>query len=780
MNNKKIPKTNSFLFNLEKELLVLIKQPVFYVVLIGFCVFTSFFTFFVNNFFSLEMGSSDLRQFFLSMPYVSLLIIPVLTINIWYNQNDLFKSFPISAKNLVFSKVICLWFAYFVMLFFTIPTVFCVNKFGFVSIPQVFTGYFGILLYSLAIISVCVYIFILLQNKSIALLVSVLAISVINTIHFLPLLIELPSWLSSFARVFSASWHFDSASKGILDSRDCFFYIIFASLFIVLSIEHQTNEKKGKISINSFLYPVIACLLLLNTNFYYVRIDLTLQKQFSLSAETKNTVQNVNSPLQITYYLSKELEELYPQVQDIKEFLYQFSYENSNIKVKTIDPQSKNAAVSTKTLENLGITTQQIQSTESNKTSLVSVYSSILIEYQDKFSVIPFTIAFNTLEYELVTRLKSLTTAFNMEVLLLVGNDLSTQKEYAYVIPWLQTAGFSVKQVSAYDLESTTVSPHQCLVVLGSSELTLNDTVSIETYISNGGNALFAVSANTVDIVSTWEATQIPFDPVIDMLGTWGFAIGKELVSDLSNYRLQMYAANGSNVDYNNSVYINYPFWVVTLPQFSNNNHLITKNFSGLEVYWANPISINLVGDGEYTSLVKTSTMAWLQAPYQFSSEKAFQTEPFSLANQKPDDQTYEQFTVAAIFEGTLPPYYLDSNIQNAKISVISDQYFASTMVENTNSPHNLNFLIDNCLYLSNSEALINIKNKNAVNNNLYKITDEKEFENQKQKTIILTFAIIPTVILFLAITVFVVRKKVNLIQKECLTNKKEGKNENK
>ena len=110
-----------------------------------------------------------------------------------------------------------------------------------------------------------------------------------------------------------------------------------------------------------------------------------------------------------------------------------------------------------------------------------------------------------------------------MEVLLIAGNGLSFDKEYSYVVPWFESAGFSPRIISASDLDKTVVAPNQCLVVLGSSKLTLNDAVSIESYLQRGGKALFAVSPNTVDISSTWAATNEGFDPIIDMLSTWGF-----------------------------------------------------------------------------------------------------------------------------------------------------------------------------------------------------------------------------------------------------------------
>ena len=158
----------------------------------------------------------------------------------------------------------------------------------------------------------------------------------------------------------------------------------------------------------------------------------------------------------------------------MKDFLYQLSYKNKLISVKVVNPKEKSLE---NALANLGIVSQQIQTIEENKTSFVQVYSSILLEYSGKYKTIPFVISTSELEYNLLTRIKSLSSNFQMEALLISGNGLSFDKEYSYVIPWFESAGFSPKIISASDLDKTFVAPNQCLVVLGSAKLTLNDAV---------------------------------------------------------------------------------------------------------------------------------------------------------------------------------------------------------------------------------------------------------------------------------------------------------------
>lgn len=758
-NVKKIKnQTNTFLYLIFREISSIVKQSYFYISGIFFVLFSGFSHFFLQNFFSMYSGSTSLASFFLGMPYISIIVIPTLVMNVWNSRNDIFDSFPISIAKTVLSKFFSILILYTLILLFTLPIVFCTNFFGNVSIPTVFTGYFVIFLYSACVIALSIFIFSFFQNKAVAFFTTAIILALLDTIHFLPLYFNLPSSIANLARNFSVSWHFDAASKGILDSRDCFFYIVLASLFCILTVFHIKSQKKGRFIKEVLFYPIIALLLLLNLNLYYGRIDLTQERQFTLSEESKETLRNLISPIEITYYLSEDFEKIYPQVRDVKDFLYQLSYENKFISVKVIDPQKKGIEAS---LENLGIISQQIQDTQDNKTSFSSVYSSILIETKGKYKVIPFVLSTSELEYNLLTRIKNLSSNFIMEVLILVGNGFSLEYEYGYVPAWFESAGFRVKEVKAEELETLQVAPNQCLVVLGSSKLTLNDAVSIETYLQNGGKALFAVNENSVDILNTWTTTNEKFDPIVDMLKTWGFSIGNQLIQDIANCRIKMYGVDANNqIDYNNSTYINYPFWVTILPQNVNSNSVITSSFTGLESYWASPITLNEdVGQGEYVPLVYTSQGSWLQAPYSIIESQAFITDPFSYANNLPNNQNYSQYMIAATFSGNLPAYYLTNGIENTKITVISDQYFPSVVIENTNSPNNLNFLVNNCIYLTGNENLISIKNKGYVDNSLYKIQDSLEFTKYKNISIVICLILMPIFITILYIIQLIFRK---------------------
>ena len=99
----------------------------------------------------------------------------------------------------------------------------------------------------------------------------------------LPLYCALPKFLYIVCNQLSVYWHFDAASKGIIDTRDIIFYLVIISLFLFLAIQHRIKVKTGKKSIIPFLSVCVANLVIINSSLYYGRFDITDEKQFSVS-----------------------------------------------------------------------------------------------------------------------------------------------------------------------------------------------------------------------------------------------------------------------------------------------------------------------------------------------------------------------------------------------------------------------------------------------------------------------------------------------------------------
>ncbi|MBQ0165972.1 MAG: Gldg family protein [Treponema sp.] len=742
---------------LRREIFRQFLRPLSWISAAVFILTINLLFFITSGFFIEGQGSSEIRTLFSLIPYISIIVIPALTMDFTSINEEEGSLLPVNNLKLSVSKWASAFIIFLFMIALLIPSILVVGAFGDVNVPQVVSCYAGIMLYGAAAISLSSFLAELFESRISAFFVSAGVLFLCTVSDLLPLAIHLPGFLTDFLNEISFSWHFDSSSKGIFDTRDIFFYLILTALFIILSSEHAEFLKKQQKPFIPLLWCLAALVFLVNTTLYSTRFDITEDRQFSVSEASAETLEDLASPLEITYYLSDELERMYPQIRDVKAFLFSFARESSRIALTITDP-SETATVEQQ-LSSLGIQAQQLQTSEANKTSFVTVYSSILIEYEGNAAVIPFIISTATLEFDLTSRIKTLLSGSQDTVYIIAGNGLSLSTEYVYVEPWLQSAGYAVSEVTADtldDIENT--GAQDVLLVLGSSTLSPNDTASIERWIMKGRPCFIATAPYTADISSSWNVTPVKKDYLVELLDYWGVGINQSLLLDLSNYRLRMY----SSQDTNQSLYLNYPFWIVCLPQYTNPSHPVTERFTAFETYWASPLTL-YEDEGSnlpvITPLILTSPSAWLQKP-DTSKDLPYVTDPFISENLAPDESTKGQYVLMASIEGSVSGFYSTGKSSPVRIIVSGDQYFPSTVIENTNSPENLDLLVNALLWLSGKDTILSLKNKGMMNATLYKISDSLDFAKAAGVSKLILFLFEPLFIALCAVCFCIIRKK--------------------
>lgn len=211
----------------KKELKLLLSKPPFYLATLLLTVGGGIQFFLGGLFFEPGLGSTDLNFFFSIIPFLSILAVPALTMGQWEAGGLLFdESLPLSEQQLVVGK----WFAAFscscLMLLPGIGVPVTVSFFGNLDLAQFFAGYLGMVLFMGTACGLCVFLCSVSPGAMVAYLVSSLALGVFSAIHLLPRYVALPRWLSQLCQSLSFAWHFDSASKGIVDSRDVVFYLV--------------------------------------------------------------------------------------------------------------------------------------------------------------------------------------------------------------------------------------------------------------------------------------------------------------------------------------------------------------------------------------------------------------------------------------------------------------------------------------------------------------------------------------------------------------------------
>jgi ABC-2 type transport system permease protein len=147
---------------------------------------------------------------------------------------ELLSTKAITDWDIVVGKFLSCWILILVALLCTLPYYITVSKLGNVDHGGIIGGYFGLALISAAYVSIGIFTSSITNNQIVAFL---LALFIGIFFHLLFDLISsgLKGALGSVFEFLSARSHFDSLSRGVIDSRDLLYFISIILGGLVLS-----------------------------------------------------------------------------------------------------------------------------------------------------------------------------------------------------------------------------------------------------------------------------------------------------------------------------------------------------------------------------------------------------------------------------------------------------------------------------------------------------------------------------------------------------------------
>ncbi len=737
---------NAFWGLVKKELFSCAINPFYWIAALVFELFSAAAFFFGSRFFVQGFGSSSMAPFFLTMPYVLSVILPALCMNIKdraFDQTLPFGEFEKAAARL-FSALIA-------ASAFLLPTLFvplCVSLFGSVDFGATAVSYFGLLFYAAAAISFCVFLSGLFKSRTAYFSFAVLALSALNLVHSALNFVQLGDFLSEALRSISFAWRFDSASKGILDSRDFSFFALAALFFLAFSAFVSEREKGKKYfskknALRSWTMIFVFVFLALDSSRIYTRLDFSAGKIYSPSERTKSLLEAAQEKVRVTYLRSSNLIRLYPQVRDVGDFLRSLSHSCKNFSYSELDAQSSAAK---KILDGLDVQPLQMQRQDGDSLEYVNAYSAVLIDYMDKSLCVPAAFSTFGLEYDLNLRLDYLIKQKSRRAYLLCGNGMSLKKDYKSAVDWLNLEGFETIELDASDLPFAALDKTIPLALFGTNDLSQEEAAAIFSFANGGGRLLAMASPYTVNVNGDWSLKKNKLDYLLPLLERLGISFSESLAADLSCVRANFYSsdkkgeAGGTASAENKSV--NYPLWINLLPQEGAPY--------GANVFWASPLSLD---KAKAEPLLISSPASWRFLPDKKNPGLLFDTNPFTVPKTAIADPLVQKE------ESVLAARTLDK-----KTIAISGDLFANDLLLSlsggeTGDFRNFNYLTTSLLELSGESDMAALKNKGAADFSLWKISESREWQSAKNLTLLLNFAALPLALLFLMAAFFSRRK---------------------
>ncbi len=248
-SQKSFLKTNLLFILAKKEFRLLYKSPVLYAVIIFFILSAALL--FIGGDAWFNAGLSDFRSFFLPMPFLFCVIIPMLTMNLWAEEKKHFTdkllfSFPVSFRQIVFAKYLNLIFVWFLILCLSLLIPFSVFSLGYFSLGAFFISYLAMFFFGAGLISISSAVSLISKHSPINFLFSFLIILFFILFTNFFKFSAGNNFLRPVLEYFSFASHFETSARGIFDSRDFIFYFILIALGLELSVLILNLQKHSR------------------------------------------------------------------------------------------------------------------------------------------------------------------------------------------------------------------------------------------------------------------------------------------------------------------------------------------------------------------------------------------------------------------------------------------------------------------------------------------------------------------------------------------------------
>jgi len=221
-----------------KELYQYLYAPAIYGATVFFLLFNSVWLFYFQRYFS--MNQATLRVYFNVFPVVYIIVIPVITMKSWAEERktgtvELLLTMPFTEWDLTLGKFFSTLGVLFVMILLTLPIPLSLLPLGNYDMGVIFCEYAGAFLLGASATALGLLLSSLSKSQTGSFLGGAVVLMTVMLVDIFTSSFNLPQWLARFINFFSLAYHFESFSRGIIDSRDVAFLVLSAFLFLFIT-----------------------------------------------------------------------------------------------------------------------------------------------------------------------------------------------------------------------------------------------------------------------------------------------------------------------------------------------------------------------------------------------------------------------------------------------------------------------------------------------------------------------------------------------------------------
>jgi ABC-2 type transport system permease protein len=228
----------------KREFASYFNSPIAFIYLTVFLALSSWL--FLKGFFLI--GEASMRTYFGLVPWIFLFFVPAITMRLWAEERkvgtmELLMTLPVTDTEAVLGKFLAsfVFLLLSLALSFVVPIV--VAALGDPDPGQIIGGYLGSVLIGAAFLAIGLFISSLTENQIVAFILSVVGIFGLFILGEDFVLFGVPDRLVPVFSFLGLAGHYDSVSRGVVDSRDIVYYLSVIGFFLYLNVKSIEARK---------------------------------------------------------------------------------------------------------------------------------------------------------------------------------------------------------------------------------------------------------------------------------------------------------------------------------------------------------------------------------------------------------------------------------------------------------------------------------------------------------------------------------------------------------
>ncbi|HOW25187.1 MAG TPA: gliding motility-associated ABC transporter substrate-binding protein GldG [Bacteroidales bacterium] len=364
---------------LRKEINSFLNSLIGYVVIIVFLLVTGLFLWvFPGDFNIPDFGYATLDSLFVVAPFVFLFLIPAITMRSFAEEKrsgtiEMILTKPLTDFQILFAKFLA---GFLLVAFSLLPTlIYLLSVYmlgqpaGNLDMGGTWGSYLGLLFLGAGFVAIGLFASSITDNQIVAFVVAVLICGFAYIGFELIYSLELFGRFDLFIQTLGIQSHYASISRGVIDTRDLFYFLSLVFVFLMLTLlviksrrweaggsqqsevrsqkSYRQGKEPGEERLNvrrsdllSFGMGLIMILVVnLISSYVFTRIDLTSGKRYSLSQPTKELLNDLDDIVYFKVYLDGDFPAGFKRLRNAtKEMLDEFRAYSSRIQYEFINP----------------------------------------------------------------------------------------------------------------------------------------------------------------------------------------------------------------------------------------------------------------------------------------------------------------------------------------------------------------------------------------------------------------------------------------------------------